>query len=166
MVLVDTDITHNILQPRLAQLLNLPTSIIPQFSIMVGNGSHLKCKGIYLYVPLTLQNQQFSLPFYLIPIEGVDVFLGMAWLGTLGPSNADFSIPSLTFSHKNTTITLKGNPQTHPTITSFQQFCQLVHTDLIVSLYLMIFEEIQPFQTKADLNNLPKSLPLKVRSII
>ncbi|XP_058769067.1 uncharacterized protein LOC131642924 [Vicia villosa] len=169
MVLVDTGSTHNILQPRLAQHLNLPTSSIPQFSVMVGNGSHLNCKGICQDVPIILQNQQFSLPFYLLPIEGADVVLGMAWLRTLGPINADFSVPSITFSHNNTTITLKGDPQIHPAISSFHQFCQLIHTDSIASLHLMTFEEIQPSTAptpKSALDTLPTSLPLEVRSII
>lgn len=125
-----------------SQHLNLPTSTIPQFLVMVGNGSHLKCKGICQHVPLTLQNQHFSLPFHLLPIEGADVVLGMALLRTLGPINGDFSIPSFTFSHSNIIITLKGEPQSYPPITTFHQLCQLVHTDSIASFHLMTFEEI------------------------
>lgn len=79
-ILVDTGSTHNILQPRIASHLHLTTNSIPHFSIMVGNGSHLDCQGICPDVPLTLQNKMFSLPFYLFPIEGADVVLGMAWL--------------------------------------------------------------------------------------
>jgi hypothetical protein len=71
----------------------------PQFSVMVGNGSHLNCQGICPSVPITLHQKHFHLPFYLFPIEVADVVLGMAWLRTLGPIQADFSIPSITFQH-------------------------------------------------------------------
>lgn len=85
MVPVDTGSTDNILQPRIAHHLNLPTTPIPQFLVMVDNGSHLQCEGICHNVNLTLQDKHFKLPFYLLPIEGVDVILGMAWVITTMP---------------------------------------------------------------------------------
>ncbi|XP_058766610.1 uncharacterized protein LOC131640216 [Vicia villosa] len=139
MVLVDTGSTHNILQPRIAQHLNLPTKPIPHFSVMVGNGSHLQCEGISNGVQLTLQNKTFTLPFYLLPIEGADVVLGMAWLRTLGQITADFSVPSITFTHKDSPITLKGDPKTLPTLTTFHQLRHLIHTNSVASFHLMTF---------------------------
>jgi predicted aspartyl protease len=104
-VLIDTGSTYNILQSRIAAHLDLHTNPSPQFSVMVGNDSHIDCQGICPNVPLNIQNQFFTLPFYLIPIKGVDVVLGIAWLRTLGLIQVDFSIPSITFTHRNTTIT-------------------------------------------------------------
>lgn len=46
MVLVNTGNTNTILQPIIAHHLNLPTTPITQFSVKVGNGSHLQCQGI------------------------------------------------------------------------------------------------------------------------
>lgn len=92
-VLIDTGSTHNILQPRIANHLKLHTTLIPNFSVMVANGSKLQCSGLCPKVPITLQGKLFLIPFYLIPIEGVDVVLGMEWLRTLGPLMANFSIP-------------------------------------------------------------------------
>ncbi|CAJ2679012.1 unnamed protein product [Trifolium pratense] len=79
-VLVDTGSTHNILQPRIASHLHIPTKTIPNFSVMVGNGSHLNCSGFCPNVPINIQNNLFHIPFYLLPIEGADVVLGMEWL--------------------------------------------------------------------------------------
>ncbi|XP_058784315.1 uncharacterized protein LOC131659094 [Vicia villosa] len=140
MVLVDTGSTHNILQPRIAQHLNLTSTPITQFSVMVGNGSHLKCEGICNNVPITLQKELFHIPFYLLPIEGADVVLGMAWLRTLGPLQADFSIPSISFTHHENNITLKGDPTAHPSHTTFHQLKQLIHTNSVASYHLMIFQ--------------------------
>jgi hypothetical protein len=99
----------------------MPTTPIPQFSVMVGNGSYLACEGICPDVPINLQGHYFSLPFHLLAIEGADVVLGMEWLRTLGPTQADFSIPSLSFSHNNQLIILRGDPKTTPT-TNFATF--------------------------------------------
>lgn len=38
MVLSSTGITHNILQPHIAHYFNLAYTLIPYFSVMVGNG--------------------------------------------------------------------------------------------------------------------------------
>ncbi|XP_058784061.1 uncharacterized protein LOC131658827 [Vicia villosa] len=155
MVLVDTGSTHNILQPRIAQHLNLPTNSIPNFSVMVGNGSHIQCQGICNNVQITLQDKPFHLPFYLLPIEGADVVLGMAWLRTLGPIQADFSIPSITFTHQNTSLTLQADPSSHPLPTTFHQLKQMVHTDSISSFHLMIFNQLDHDPQKLDLTPSP-----------
>lgn len=62
---------------------------------MVGNSSQLDCSGLCPQVPITLQDHLLYIPFYLLPIEGADVVLGMKWLRILGPLLADFSIPKI-----------------------------------------------------------------------
>lgn len=170
MVLVDTGSTHNILQPRIATHLQLPTTPITQFSVMVGNGSHIRCTGIYNDVSITLQNTMFNLPFYLIPIQGADVVLGMEWLRTLGPLQADFSIPSITFLHQNTTITLQGDSNNHPTPTTFHQLCHLLHTDSIASLHLLTFHPTSPIpnptKTTAQPLSFDPNIPTAVTKIL
>ncbi|XP_058753077.1 uncharacterized protein LOC131626262 [Vicia villosa] len=170
MVLVDTGSTHNIMQPRIAHHLNLHTTPINQFSVMVGNGSHLQCEGICNNVQIFLQNKPFTLPFYLLPIEGADIVLGMAWLRTLGPIQADFSIPSLTFQHQNTPLTLTGDPSSTPTNTTFHQLRQLIHTDAIASFHLLLMEPIQqPPQTNEPNISTPSNqnpLPLPLTTLL
>ncbi|XP_058741863.1 uncharacterized protein LOC131614269 [Vicia villosa] len=155
MVLIDTGSTHNILQPRIAHHLHLTPTPITQFSVMVGNGSHLQCEGICHDVTLNLNNDLFTLPFYLLPIEGADVVLGMAWLRTLGPIQADFSIPSISFTHNDKPITLKGDPKTRPIHTSFHQLQHLIHANSIASFHLMIMEPLE----------VPNSTPMATNSI-
>ncbi|XP_058766771.1 uncharacterized protein LOC131640391 [Vicia villosa] len=170
MVLVDTGSTHNIMQPRIAHHLNLTPTPITQFSVMVGNGSHLQCEGVCNNVPIMLQNETFKLPFYLLPIEGADVVLGMAWLRTLGPIQADFSIPSLTFSHQTNQITLKGDPNIHPSHTTFHQLKHLIHTNSVASFHLMIFQPTEPPKTTFDkpepLFTIPPDLHPNIKSLL
>jgi hypothetical protein len=158
MVLIDTGSTHNILQPRIATQFNLPTEPIPNFSVMVGNGNHLACHGMCPNVPITLQQAQLDLPFYLLPIKGANVVLGMVWLETLGPIQADFSIPSLTFNHHNEPITLIGIPKYTPTQSTFTQLCHLVHTNSIASFHLLTFQQLSNNPTDLSITPyLPKA---------
>jgi predicted aspartyl protease len=136
-VLIDTGSTHNMLQPRIASHLQLPTQQIPTFSVMVGNGTHIQCSGLCPSVPITLQHNLFHIPFYLIPIEGADVVLGMEWLRNLGEIRADFSIPSISFIYNNNTITLTGDTTSIPQHASFHQICHLLHTDSVAALHLL-----------------------------
>ena len=113
-VLIDTRSTHNILQPRIASHLHLPHTPIPNFSIMVGNGSRINCAGFCPHTPITLQSHIFTLPFYLFPIEGADVILGMAWLRTLDLINADFSVHLSPLTIMTTPLLFAVNLPTRP----------------------------------------------------
>jgi hypothetical protein len=171
-VLVDTGSTHNILQPRIASHLHIPTKSIPNFSVMVGNGSHLECTGHCPDVPINIQNNLFHISFYLLPIEGADVVLGMEWLRTLGPLAADFSIPKISFKHNDTDITIAGDPKTLPTLSTDHHLCHLVQTNSIASIHLLTF---QPTNTpelttvnkdKESFNTLLSTLPTKIQNIL
>lgn len=119
MVLMDTGSFHNIMQPRLAKHLQLPISPIKTFPVMIGDGSHLICNGQWTNVPLLVQNHLFTLPFYLLPIQGADLVLGMERLRTLGPIISDFVVPCTTFTYNDCSITLKGE-LLNPQFTTFQ----------------------------------------------
>jgi len=76
-VLIDSDNSHNILQPHIAHHLNLPITPSHPLSLIVGNEAFIKCQEICLLVYISLQTSSFTIPFYLLPIEGVDVVLGI-----------------------------------------------------------------------------------------
>ncbi|KAJ9537912.1 hypothetical protein OSB04_030645 [Centaurea solstitialis] len=78
-ILVDTGSTHNIIQPRVASFLHIQVCSIPSFPVTVGNGDHLHCSGFCQDVTIHLNNQPFSIPLFVLPIEGADVVFGMAW---------------------------------------------------------------------------------------
>jgi len=126
---------------------------------MVGNNSHLACQGFSPNVPITLQHQQFQIPFYLFPIEGADVVLGMSWFRTLGLITVDFSISYISFTHNHTTITLQGEPRQNPTPASYHQLYHDVHTGSIASLHLLTFQSLdspttsQNSTTQTDTHN-------------
>ena len=143
-ILIDTDSSHNILQPRLANHLQLCTIPIPPFSVMVGNGERIHCSSLCPNVSVFIQHHSFSIPFYLIPIEGVDMVLGMDWLRFLGPLQADFSIPHLSFNHKGFPITLHGTTKLLHTHASPNHICQLLHNNAVASIHLLTFQSHHP----------------------
>ena len=76
-ILIDTGSSHNILQLRLANHLQLCTIPVTPFSVMVGNREQIHCSSLCPNVSVFIQHHNFSIPFYLIPIEGADMVLGM-----------------------------------------------------------------------------------------
>ncbi|GKA97825.1 ty3-gypsy retrotransposon protein [Tanacetum coccineum] len=97
-ILINCGSTHNIIQPRIASLLPITPTNIKPFPVMVGSGQFLECKSLFPTTPLEVNKTQFHVPLFLIDVAGADVILGLAWLSSLGPILADFSIPQLSFT--------------------------------------------------------------------
>lgn len=96
-VLIDSGSSHNIIQSRVATFLNIPTAAIGAFKVMVGHGDYLECVGFCSTIPLQIQSYIFNVSFYVFPIQGADVVLGIQWLQSIGPFIADFTIPNMQF---------------------------------------------------------------------
>lgn len=140
--LIDCGCTHNIVQPHITTFLKLPTKPISTFSVMVGNGSHIYYNGYCPDVQLHLRSTNFTIPFFILPVAGADVVLGLQWLGSLGSITTHFSTPQITFKHHDQTITLEGEPLASPaTASSIYHFLQ---KQSVASMHSLLFE---PHQT-------------------
>nr|KAJ0216182.1 hypothetical protein LSAT_V11C300118660 [Lactuca sativa] len=64
-IMVDSDSTHNLIQPHVASLLNLTIQPTPPFPVLVGNSEPLHCHGYCPRVPVTLDGSLFPVPFFL-----------------------------------------------------------------------------------------------------
>ena len=49
------------------------------------------------------------MPIYLLPISGVDLILGGAWLATIGLHLADYQSLQIKFYHQGTFVKLQGD---------------------------------------------------------
>ncbi|KAI3705715.1 hypothetical protein L1987_75956 [Smallanthus sonchifolius] len=105
---------------------------------MIGNGQLIHCQGLCPDISLQLANTPFFIPLFMLPIEGADVVLGVAWLSTLGKITADFSVPSISFTHGNSQITLTGEPMS--TSSSSSTIHSLIQKDAIASMFTIIFQ--------------------------
>jgi len=138
---------------------------------VVGNGAFIQCQGICPLVDISLQTSTFTIPFYLLPIEGADVVLGIEWLRTLGPIHTGFSIPYIAFTHQNQKITLQDAHPSTTTSTTYHQLCQYLSTNSIASLHLLLIDNnpIPPVTLDFDLQNPSSplySLPFPIQSIL
>ena len=69
----------------------VPTPTEP-FKVMVGNIAYIEYAGFCPNIPLVVQIVTFQVPFYIFPIQGVDVVIGVQLLQTLGLFEADFTL--------------------------------------------------------------------------
>ncbi|XP_061353332.1 uncharacterized protein LOC133298114 [Gastrolobium bilobum] len=132
-LLVDGGSTHNFLQPKVVAALNLPMSSDQHFDVMVGNGQTLKCEGFCQAVPVQIQQHVFLVDFYVLPIQGADMVLGVQWLQILGPVVLDYSKLTMEFVWAGESIKLQGDKHTGPI--SLNQFRRLQHHDQVASMF-------------------------------
>ena len=108
-VLIDNSgSTHNIIKPTLVEQLGLPIQPILTFRVYIGNGDFLACKFLCPQVTLTMQGTDFSLNLFVMPIEGLDIVLGVEWLQLLGRVSHDYSALSMEFYWNGLPVTLRG----------------------------------------------------------
>lgn len=70
-ILIDCGSTHNIIQPRFVSFFKLPHDSTPEFSVMVGNGDHIKCIGICSDLVVHLNQTPFTIPFLFYQWRGL-----------------------------------------------------------------------------------------------
>ncbi|KAJ0483369.1 putative nucleotidyltransferase, Ribonuclease H [Helianthus annuus] len=138
-ILIDCGSTHNIIQPRIASALRLSTKSLQPFAVMVGNGQLIHCEGHCPDVQVQLQKETFQIPFFIFPVQGADVVLGISWLATLGRLTADFSIPEISFKTNGTTTTLRGEPLGQPVTPS--SLSSLIRHGSVASLHALLLDD-------------------------
>lgn len=111
----------------------------------MGNGDKLHCQGSCRDVLFKLQNREFSTSFFVLPIQGADVVLGVQWLETLGPVLADFKVPRISFNYFGQIFTLHGEHRITPSTPN--QIQRMLQTDSIASLHTLTFIPTQPSLT-------------------
>ena len=89
MVLIETRSTHNFLDSTMAKRLNIFTFPMPDMEVMVADGKKIEKVGKYHKVKLQIQDYNLESTFYIVPLRGVDVILGIQWLQTLGTYSAN-----------------------------------------------------------------------------
>ena len=102
---------------------------------MVGNGHHLECTTICEAVPISIQDIEFTVELYVLPIVGANVVLGVQWLKTLGPILTDYNSLYMQFFYQNSLVKLKGESEEKLGLLNHHQLCRLYHTQEPVSYF-------------------------------
>ncbi|CAL1378160.1 unnamed protein product [Linum trigynum] len=75
--LVDNGLSHNFINREVAKTLALAATPIPPFHVKVANGETLTSEHCYESVTITLQGEALEVDLYELPIQGLDVVLGI-----------------------------------------------------------------------------------------
>lgn len=86
-ILIDSGSTHNFVDQKIVEALQLAVIPVDKFWVKVANGEKLCYNERYENVPIMIQGSYFVTTLYALPLHGLDVVLGVQWLGTLGASN-------------------------------------------------------------------------------
>ena len=79
-MLIDTGSTHNFVSSQVVDKLQLPVVGNHKLTVKVANGEVLPCQGVCNSLFLELPSYRVSGEFFVIPLAGVDVVLGIEWL--------------------------------------------------------------------------------------
>ncbi|KAD6454212.1 hypothetical protein E3N88_08918 [Mikania micrantha] len=108
-VLLDGGTTHCFVQTRIANFLNFAIEVSEPFSVLVGSGERLPCSGLARAVELLIQGHSIVVDFYVLPLQGWDMVLGVSWLATLGPVITDYSKSLFEFSLNRLPVKWQGD---------------------------------------------------------
>ena len=106
--LIDSGSTHNFISDRVAETLCLPVKPTTPFTVRVANGERLSCKGKYEKLTVNLQGNEFHLDFFSVPLNGLDMVLGIQWLETLGSVVCDWKKRTMDFIWEQQPKKLQG----------------------------------------------------------
>lgn len=101
--LLDTDSTHTIWEV-VASSLDLLVKQHLGLSVKVTNGEKVTSRGVYPKIHVNIDVERFSINCYILPLDDLDVVLGVQWLRSLGPILWNFKEPSMAFWYQGHTM--------------------------------------------------------------
>ena len=140
-VLLDTGSTNNFIQTRVAKHLGLIISPAGSFQVMIGDGQKLPCSSLCKDVTVDIQGFSFTTSFYVLPIQGVELVLGVQWLQELGPITIDYSELTMKFSHMGNAICLHGDQSPTSSQISHHQLKRLLEVDAVATCFQLLAQK-------------------------
>jgi hypothetical protein len=107
-ILVDSGSSHNFVDPVVVAKLQVVIHKDSRLAVKVANGQIVHTEGYSPALPVKVQGTNFSAEFYLLPLRGCDMVLGVHWLRSLGPILWDFSKLTMEFSLFTKRVLWKG----------------------------------------------------------
>ncbi|KAJ0430223.1 putative nucleotidyltransferase, Ribonuclease H [Helianthus annuus] len=134
-ILLDGGSTHCFVQTRVASFLNFPIETISPFHVLVGSGEKLLCSGIAKNIEVVVQDQSIFVDFYVLPLQGWDMVLGVSWLSTLGPVITDYGQGIFEFNLGDKRVVWKGDLNNTAHEIQFNGLRRLAHTNGIGAMF-------------------------------
>ncbi|KAF3778102.1 hypothetical protein EJ110_NYTH44207 [Nymphaea thermarum] len=110
LILLDNGATKNFLTEEAAKRCNISLKSSHPQTIIVGGGLRLKCLSEGKNMEVVIKKKSFKVDFLVIPLNGIDLILGMPWFFTLGIISWDVKNFSIIFAPDGDTesMTLQG----------------------------------------------------------
>ncbi|KAF5450138.1 hypothetical protein F2P56_030513 [Juglans regia] len=107
-LLVDSGSTHSFVDPSIAQTAKLVVDKARKLAVKVANGQLVQGLGHCSKAKIKVQGISFYPSFYVLPLGGCDVVLGVDWLETLGTIAWNFHELSMKFLYLGKNVELLG----------------------------------------------------------
>nr|GMD47253.1 Transposon Ty3-G Gag-Pol polyprotein [Ipomoea batatas] len=164
-ILIDGGSTHNFIQPKVAEQLQLPVCSISAFRVYIGNGDSLRCTQKCDAVPLWLQDHLFTTDLFILPIKGPDIVLGVQWLQELGKVTHDYAGVSKEFNWRGEHVCLQGTQSPQAKQVSYSHLCALLDSDEIHSCYEISPLKLEEQDTQTNVS-WPSDIPDKILEVL
>nr|GMC82358.1 retrotransposon protein, putative, unclassified [Ipomoea batatas] len=148
--LLDSGSTDNFIDEDTAVGLGLHIKHVPALRVLVANGDRISTIGVCEHLCFSKDGAMFSASFYVLPLAGFQMVLGVKWLRELGRISWDFRTLCMSFQFQDKEITWSAiEGESLPTFHSMQPSSS--HEEAL-PLLLSSFEDIF-----ADVTALPPS---------
>ncbi|KAE8681600.1 hypothetical protein F3Y22_tig00111311pilonHSYRG00063 [Hibiscus syriacus] len=144
-VLIDGGSTHNFIQSCVAKHLGLPITCTPNFRVMVGYGQKVQNEGCIKDLHLRVQGTEIVTYFYVLPLEGTELVLGVAYLDTLGPIMMYFSKLSFQFRQDSVEVCWWGESSSGPQQAQFQSLRRMAETKAMATAFHLLDKMTMPY---------------------
>jgi hypothetical protein len=106
--LVDSGSTQSFIGEEAARRSGLHIEPRSRFTAMVANGERVSCPSVICQAPVVVDDAEFRVDLYVMPLAGYDVVLGAHWMATLGTITWDFASRTMAFQQEGCTICCRG----------------------------------------------------------
>ncbi|KAF1897044.1 hypothetical protein Lal_00034746 [Lupinus albus] len=125
-ILIDCGASRNFIIRELVNILQLKVEETHAYVVEVRDGHNVRCKGKWAQLKLSMQQLEVIQDFYVFGLKGMDLVLGLKWLGSLGEVKADFGRMKLTLKKGNSVITIARDPALNRIKLSYGAFMQVL----------------------------------------
>ncbi|XP_042952297.1 uncharacterized protein LOC122289392 [Carya illinoinensis] len=108
-ILIDSENTHNFLDPAVLSRVHIPLVEEDKIRIKVAKGEMVTSEGKVKGVNVSIQGSYFLVDMYVLVLAGCDMVLGVHWLQGLGPILWNFKELTMQFTAQQTAVQLKGH---------------------------------------------------------
>jgi hypothetical protein len=79
-ILIDSGSLHNFLDASITSKMALEVHQVNNIAVKVANGQIIHTKGVCKELKVQMQGNTFVANFYILPLGGCDMVLGIQWL--------------------------------------------------------------------------------------